>query len=40
VKKGELVNAHRLAVIRKDVDTQAVLLNIMLRDLLNANQSE
>ncbi len=39
-RRGELVNAHRLAVIRKDVDTQATLLNIMLRDLLNANQGE
>jgi len=39
-KRGELVNSHRLAVIRRDVDTQATLLNIMLRDLLNANQGE
>ena len=40
IKRGELVNAHRMAVIRRDVDTQATLLNIMLRDLLNANQGE
>lgn len=39
-KRGELVNVHRRAVIRKDVDTQAAVLNIMLRDLLNANQVE
>ena len=37
-QRGELVNAHRMAVIRRDVDTQATLLNIMLKDLLNANQ--
>lgn len=37
-QRAELVNAHRMAVIRRDVDTQATLLNIMLRDLLNANQ--
>jgi len=39
-KRGELVNAHRMAVIRRDVDTQATLLNIMLSDLLNANQGK
>lgn len=39
-QRGELVNAHRMAVIRRDVDTQATLLNIMLKDLLNANQVE
>jgi hypothetical protein len=37
-QRAGLVQAHRMAVIRKDVDTQAVLLNIMLRNLLNANQ--
>mmetsp|Transcript_1481 Transcript_1481/g.2690 ORF Transcript_1481/g.2690 Transcript_1481/m.2690 type:complete len:542 (+) Transcript_1481:60-1685(+) len=37
-ERAGLVQAHRMAVIRKDVDTQAVLLNIMLRNLLNANQ--
>lgn len=37
-ERAGLVQAHRMAVIRKDVDTQAVLLNILLRDLLNANQ--
>lgn len=36
----ELFQAHRLAVMRRDVDTQATLLNILLRDLLNANQVE
>jgi hypothetical protein len=39
-ERAGLVQAHRMAVIRKDVDTQAVLLNILLRDLLNANQGE
>ena len=38
VQRGQLGNAHRMAVIRRDVDTQATLLNIMLKDLLNANQ--
>merc|ERR1740136_123065 len=29
-----------MAVLRRDVDTQATLLNLMLRDLLNASQGE
>eukprot|EP00567_Pseudictyota_dubia_P008793 CAMPEP_0197454520 /NCGR_PEP_ID=MMETSP1175-20131217/38172_1 /TAXON_ID=1003142 /ORGANISM="Triceratium dubium, Strain CCMP147" /LENGTH=83 /DNA_ID=CAMNT_0042988115 /DNA_START=13 /DNA_END=261 /DNA_ORIENTATION=+ len=29
-----------MACLRRDVDTQATLLNLMLRDLLNANQVE
>lgn len=36
----ELFQAHRLAVMRRDVDTQATILNILLRDLLNADQVE
>jgi len=32
--------AHRMAVLRRDVDTQATLLNLMLRDLLGASQVE
>lgn len=38
LERGDLVGAHRMAVVRRDVDTQATLLNIMLRDLLQANQ--
>lgn len=33
----EIVHAHRIACLRRDVDTQATLLNIMLRDFLIAN---
>jgi len=40
LERGDLVGAHRMAVVRRDVDTQATLLNIMLRDLLQANQVE
>lgn len=39
-QRQHLLNAHRMAVIRRDVDTQATLLNIMLRDLLRANQGK
>jgi 26S proteasome regulatory subunit N3 len=39
-QRQHLLNAHRMAVIRRDVDTQATLLNIMLRDLLRSNQVE
>ncbi len=39
-KREELVHAHRMAVMRRDVDTQATLLNLMLRDLLSADQGE
>lgn len=36
----ELFQAHRLAVMRRDIDTQATILNILLRDLLKADQVE
>jgi len=39
-QRAELAYAHRMAVLRRDVDTQATLLNLMLRDLLNASQGE
>lgn len=39
-QRQHLLSEHRMAVIRRDVDTQATLLNIMLRDLLNCNQGE
>jgi hypothetical protein len=39
-QRQHLLNAHRMAVIRRDVDTQATLLNIMLRDLLHSNQGK
>lgn len=39
-RREELVHAHRMAVMRRDVDTQATLLNLMLRELLNADQVE
>lgn len=39
-QRQHLLNAHRMAVIRRDVDTQATLLNIMLCDLLRSNQGE
>ena len=39
-KRVTMVHAHRMACLRRDVDTQATLLNLMLRDLLNADQGE
>lgn len=39
-RREQLVHAHRMAVMRRDVDTQATLLNLMLRELLNADQVE
>eukprot|EP00978_Attheya_sp_CCMP212_P047163 scaffold421244_cov58-Attheya_sp.AAC.8 len=33
-----IVHAHRMSCLRRDVDTQATLLNIMLHDLLNVSQ--
>jgi len=36
----EMAYAHRMAVLKRDVDTQSTLLNSMLRDLLNASQVE
>mmetsp|Transcript_32877 Transcript_32877/g.50296 ORF Transcript_32877/g.50296 Transcript_32877/m.50296 type:complete len:464 (+) Transcript_32877:96-1487(+) len=38
--RPKLVHAHRLACLRRDVDTQATLLNLLLRDLLNGSQVE
>jgi len=38
--REEMAYAHRMAVLRRDVDTQATLLNLMLRDLLTARQVE
>lgn len=38
--RADAAAAHRMACLRRDVDTQATLLNLMLRDLLNANQVE
>jgi hypothetical protein len=33
-----MVRAHGMACLRRDVDTQATLLNLMLHDLLHASQ--
>lgn len=38
--RSQLVHAHRMAVMRQDVDTQATLLNLMLRELLKSDQVE
>jgi 26S proteasome regulatory subunit N3 len=38
--RQDLVHAHRMACLRRDVDTQATVLNLMLRDLLALNQVE
>lgn len=38
--REDMVNAHGMACLRRDVDTQATLLNLMLHDLLNASQVE
>jgi hypothetical protein len=35
-----IVHAHRMSCLRRDVDTQATLLNIMLHDLLNVSQGK
>lgn len=40
VRREELVHAHRMAVLRRDVDTQATLLNLMLRELLAVDRVE
>lgn len=37
---ADMVRAHRAACLRRDVDTQATLLNLMLRDLLTSHQVE
>lgn len=36
--RSELVAAHRLACLRRDVDTQSTVLNLLLRELLAADQ--
>lgn len=38
--RQEMIKAHGMASLRRDVDSQATLLNLMLRDLLNASQVE
>ena len=37
-KRGELAMRHRMACLRRDGDVSATVLNLMLRDLLNADQ--
>lgn len=37
--RQDMVKAHNMACLRRDVDSQATLLNLMLRDLLNGSQS-
>ena len=36
--RQEMIKAHGMASLRRDVDSQATLLNLMLRDLLHASQ--
>lgn len=36
--RQDMFRAHGMACLRRDVDTQATLLNLMLHDLLNASQ--
>lgn len=38
--RQELSRAHNMSCLRRDVDSQATLLNLMLRDLLTHSQSE
>lgn len=38
--REEMAHAYNMATLRRDVDTQATLLNCMLRDLLNGSQSK
>lgn len=38
--RDSMVNAHSVACLRRDVDSQATLLNLILRDLLCCNQVE
>jgi hypothetical protein len=38
--RQDMVQAHGNACMRRDVDTQATLLNLMLHDLLNASQGK
>mmetsp|Transcript_29460 Transcript_29460/g.43495 ORF Transcript_29460/g.43495 Transcript_29460/m.43495 type:complete len:514 (-) Transcript_29460:1659-3200(-) len=37
---SDMIKAHGVASLRRDVDSQATLLNLMLHDLLNASQVE
>jgi hypothetical protein len=39
-RKEQLIHAHRMAVVRRDIDTQATILNLMLRELLNSDEGE
>jgi len=38
--RQEMAKAHKMACLRRDVDSQATLLNLMLRDLLSHSQVE
>jgi hypothetical protein len=38
--RNDLIKAHSIASLRRDVDSQATLLNLMLRDLLKASQGK
>jgi hypothetical protein len=38
--RQEMAKAHNMACLRRDVDSQATLLNLMLRDLLLHSQGE
>ena len=38
--RADMAKAHNMASLRRDVDTQATLLNCMLRDLLRCSQSK
>lgn len=38
--RSDMTQAHNMATLRRDVDTQATLLNSMLRDLLRTSQSK
>jgi len=38
--RSELITAYRLACLRRDVDTQCTVLNLILQELLNADQIE
>ena len=38
--RQDMVKAHNMACLRRDVDSQATLLNLMLHDLLKNSQSK
>mmetsp|Transcript_26483 Transcript_26483/g.30318 ORF Transcript_26483/g.30318 Transcript_26483/m.30318 type:complete len:513 (-) Transcript_26483:37-1575(-) len=38
--RGDMIKSHSLASLRRDVDSQATLLNLMMHDLLNVSQVE